>query len=239
MQNNTKKPYLKIYGGYPLKGETYVSGAKNAILPLMFASLLADGRHEFENVPHLKDVDSALKMLSSLGLSWHREKSRLLIDNFHLKACLPCEKSARSFRAGILCLGPLLARLGKAQIPLPGGCEIGSRPIDIHLQGLKNMGADVFVEKGSVFASAPKGGLKACKMQLPFPSVGATENLIMACVLTKGESCLKNPAREPEVEDLIHYLNRFGRAHQPSARTDKNSRCPLFKNHCKALLHHS
>ena len=176
----------------------------------MFASLLTEGRHEFENVPHLKDVDSALKMLSSLGLSWQREKSRLLIDSFHLKGCLPCEKSAQSFRAGILCLGPLLARFGKAQIPLPGGCEIGSRPIDIHLQGLKNMGAEIFVDKGSVFASAPKGGLKACKMKLAFPSVGATENLIMACVLTKGESCLQNPACEPEVEDLICYLNRLG-----------------------------
>jgi len=207
---NSKRPYLKIYGGRVLRGEVNVSGAKNSALPLLFASLLAEGEHHFENVPHLQDVSSALKVLSSLGLSYKREDSQLLVKNSGFTETFPCPESARLFRASILCLGPLLARLRKVKIPLPGGCEIGSRPIDIHLKGLGKLGASLFVKKGYIYGSAPIGGLKASEIKLDFPSVGATENLIMASVLAKGTSRLQNLACEPAITDLINYLKNLG-----------------------------
>ena len=207
---NSKNLYLKIRGGRILKGEVSVSGAKNSILPLLFASLLAKGEHKFGNVPHLKDVSLALKILSSLGVTYKRSADQLLIKNFKFTNADPCPESAGSFRASVLCLGPLLSCFGKVKIPLPGGCEIGSRPIDIHLKGLKKMGAKIFVEKGFICGSAPKEGLKASEIKLNFPSVGATENLIMASVLAKGTSRLKNLACEPEVTDLVNYLKSLG-----------------------------
>ena len=209
-QLSNKKPYLKIYGGQTLKGEVNVSGAKNSVLPLLFASLLAEGEHEFENVPELKDVNLTLKILSSLGLSYKRENSQLLVKNFNFTGSDPCPESAKSFRASVLCLGPLLSRFGEVKIPLPGGCEIGSRPIDIHLKVLKQLGAKISIEEGVIYGLAPKEGLKACEIDLSFPSVGATENLIMACVLAKGTSRLKNLACEPEITDLIKYLKSLG-----------------------------
>ena len=207
---NNKKSYLKIQGGRTLKGEVNVSGAKNSALPLLFASLLAEGEHEFENVPDLKDISLALDILSSLGMTYKREAGRLLVKNFYFTGVDPCSESARSFRASILCLGPLLSRFGKVKIPLPGGCEIGSRPIDIHLKGLKQLGAQIFVEKGFIYGSASKEGFKASEIKLDFPSVGATENLIMASVLAKGTSRLQNLACEPEITDLINYLKSLG-----------------------------
>ena len=205
-----KKSYFKIYGGRPLHGEVSVSGAKNSALPLLFASLLSDGVHSFYNVPELKDIQMALKILLSLGLSCKKSKSRLVIENFNLKKFQPCPESARAFRASVLCLGPLLSRVGKAQIPFPGGCDIGSRPIDIHLKGLRQLGAKIFFKKDMIYGVAPKEGLKGCEIKLDFPSVGATENLIMACVLSKGSSRLKNVACEPEIQDLVNYLKSLG-----------------------------
>ena len=202
--------YLKICGGLTLHGEIDTSGAKNSILPILFASLLAEGEHIFTNVPNLKDVNSALNILSSLGLTYKREDSQLLVKNFNSQASDPCEQSAKSFRASVLCLGPLLARFGEVKIPLPGGCDIGSRPIDIHLTGLTQLGAKLVVEKGFIYGSVSKEGLKASHIELRFPSVGATENLIMACVLAKGTSYLKNLACEPEIEDLINYIKSLG-----------------------------
>ena len=207
---NNKKSYLKICGGRTLKGELNISGAKNSALPLLFVSLLAEGEHEFENVPDLKDIRLALNILSSLGMTYKREMDQLLVKNFCFTGADPCPESARSFRASVLCLGPLLSRFGRVKIPLPGGCEIGSRPIDIHLKGLKQLGAEIFVEKGFIYGSAPKGGLKASEIKLDFPSVGATENLIMASVLAKGTSRLQNLACEPEITDLINYLKSLG-----------------------------
>lgn len=204
-----KKSYLKICGGQPLEGEVGVSGAKNSILPLLFASLLCEGNHEFENVPDLKDVHLALNILSSLGVSYKKEGSQLVIKNFHRTRKDPCPESAGAFRASVLCLGPLLARFGEVKIPLPGGCDIGARPIDIHLKALRQLGAEVFVEEGFIYGQAHRG-LKACEIKFDFPSVGATENTIMACVLAQGTSHIKNTACEPEIEDLIKYLTDLG-----------------------------
>ena len=209
MRQTKQGSYLKIRGGRPLKGELSVSGAKNSALPLIFASLLAEGRHEFNNIPQLKDVELALKMLSSLGLGCERENHRLLIKNEALLGTAPCPESAKAFRAGILCLGPLLARAGSAKIPLPGGCAIGARPVDMHLSGLRELGAKLFIEEGLICGSAP-AGLKAGEIRLKFPSVGATENLLMAAVLAKGTSRLKNTACEPEIADLINFLKSLG-----------------------------
>ena len=205
-----KKTGLKICGGQALKGEVHVSGAKNSVLPLLFASLLAEGEHHFDNVPHLQDVSSALRILSSLGLSYRRESSQLSVKNSGFTETCPCPESAKLFRASVLCLGPLLARLKKVKIPLPGGCKIGSRPIDIHLKGLRKLGASLLIKKGYIYGSAPADGLKASEIKLDFPSVGATENLIMASVLAKGTSCLKNLACEPEITDLVNYLKSLG-----------------------------
>lgn len=208
--SSNKKMYFKIYGGRALKGEINVSGAKNSVLPLLFASLLAKGEHKFKNVPDLKDVHLTLKILSSLGMTYERFADRLMVQNSGGTGTDPCPDSAKSFRASVLCLAPLLACFGKVKIPLPGGCEIGSRPIDIHLKGLKQLGAKIFIEEGWIYGSVPKEGLKASQIKLDFPSVGATENLIMASVLAKGTSSLQNVACEPEITDLINYLKMLG-----------------------------
>ena len=206
----TGQSYIKVRGGLKLKGEVKVSGAKNAILPLLFAGLTAKGEHRFRNVPQLRDLSLALKMLSSLGLSYRKSKQELILTNIKPLTGNPCPKSAKSFRAGILCLGPLLT-VGKAvKIPLPGGCKIGSRPIDLHIEGLKKMGAQIIIKDSYIRAIPPKEGLKALKIKLKFPSVGATENLIIACALAKGISYLENTACEPEIVDLITYLKKMG-----------------------------
>lgn len=204
------KSYFKIQGGGALKGEVCVSGAKNSALPLLFASLLADGEHKFKNIPFLKDVQLALKVLSSFGVSFKRSDGELCISTSKLTESNSCLESAGLFRASVLCLGPLLARFGKVKIPLPGGCDIGSRPIDIHLKGLQQMGAEVSIKEGFIHGFSPKGGLKSADIYLDFPSVGATENLVMAAVLAKGKSCLRNTANEPEIIDLINYLKSLG-----------------------------
>ena len=209
-------PYLKICGGRRLKGELRASGAKNSVLPILFASLLSKGEENFKNVPDLKDVRLALKMLSSLGLTFSRSKNELSIKNQGVSSSKPCPESAKSFRASVLCLGPLLACLGKVKVPLPGGCEIGSRPIDLHLKGLKKLGAKIFIKNNWIYGEAPKEGLKAAKIELDFPSVGATENLILASCLAKGTSYLKNIAIEPEITDLINYLNSLGAHIEPA-----------------------
>ena len=200
--------YIKIKGGFKLKGSVEVSGAKNSILPLLFASLTAQGKHGFQNVPQLRDLNLSLKILSSLGIKYRKTKKELTIINTKITG-KPCSKSAKSFRASILCLGPLLAVGKSVKIPFPGGCKIGSRPIDLHIEGLKKMGAKISIKNSCIIATAPKF-LKACKFKLSFPSVGATENLIMACSLAKGTSYLENTACEPEILDLINYLKKMG-----------------------------
>jgi len=205
-----QQSYLKVYGGTALKGEVQISGAKNSILPLLFASLLSDGEHKFKNTPHLKDVQLALKMLSSVGVHCKSLENQIIVKTLDSPQSEPCPESTRAFRASILSLAPLLSRTGRAKIPFPGGCDIGLRPINIHLEGLKKFGAKIEINKNWIQAVAPKEGLKATDISLPFPSVGATENLIMASVLAQGTSRLFNIACEPEVEDLICYLRHLG-----------------------------
>ncbi|MCY4321748.1 MAG: UDP-N-acetylglucosamine 1-carboxyvinyltransferase [Bdellovibrionaceae bacterium] len=202
--------YIKIKGGLKLKGEVKVSGAKNSVLPLLFSSLISEGEHHFKNIPDLKDLHLALKLLSSLGLSHKKLKQELIIQNRQKLTGDPCPKSVQSFRASILCLGPLMDIGKTVKIPLPGGCDIGARPIDLHIESLNKMGAKICIKKSHIVAIAPKNKLKACQLKLKFPSVGATENLIMACVLAKGTSFLENIACEPEILDLIRYLNKMG-----------------------------
>ena len=204
-----KEAYLKIYGGQSLKGELEVSGAKNAILPLLFASLLVKGEQSFTNVPRLKDVQLTLKMLKSLGVQTQWNRDQLLLKNSQNFNSQACAKSASSFRASILILGPLLALSRPVKLPLPGGCQIGSRPIDFHIEGLKAMGAQLLIKNNEIEGFAPKG-LKACSFKLKYPSVGATENLIMAGVLAKGQTYLENIACEPEILSLIQYLKQRG-----------------------------
>ncbi|MBC6415453.1 MAG: UDP-N-acetylglucosamine 1-carboxyvinyltransferase [Bdellovibrionales bacterium] len=216
-----KLKYLKIKGEACLSGDVEVSGSKNAILPILFSSLLVKGHHFFTNVPKLKDVEDALEMLKDLGLKTKQLQNQLFIDNSYSFEKNPAFKKASSFRASILCLGPLMALSYRLKLPLPGGCQIGSRPIDLHLEGLRKMGVSISIQKKKILAIPPAKGLKACHFKLPFPSVGATENLIMACVLAKGTSYLENIAYEPEILDLITYLKKMGAKIERKKRTLK------------------
>lgn len=200
---------LKIHGGTPLKGSIKTQGAKNAALPIMAASLLLkDGTLNLENTPNLKDISTMADLLRVLGAEVTRGDHSLSIK-------IPNEISSETptalvqrMRASSLVLGPLLARQGRAVMPLPGGCSIGSRPIDLHLNGLAKMGAHIDLVHGAVHATTE--GLKGCRIYLDFPSVGATENLLMAAVLARGDTVLENAAREPEIVNLIACLREMG-----------------------------
>ncbi|WP_207644723.1 UDP-N-acetylglucosamine 1-carboxyvinyltransferase [Caloranaerobacter ferrireducens] len=193
----------------PLKGTVRISGAKNSALPIIAASLLSTGKCILEDVPDLKDVDVICEVLSSLGADVKRvsrEKLQInasIIDNFEA----PYELM-KKMRASFLVMGPLLARMGKARVSMPGGCAIGTRPIDLHLKGFKALGAKIEVGHGYVEASADK--LKGEKIYLDFPSVGATENIMMAASLAEGETIIENAAQEPEIVDLANFLNKIG-----------------------------
>ena len=193
----------------PLKGTVRVSGAKNSVLPILAATLLATGKSVLEDVPALRDVDVICEVLSSLGADVKRnsrEKIEILsnkIDNFEA----PYELM-RKMRASFLVMGPLLARMGKARISMPGGCAIGTRPIDLHLKGFRALGAEITMGHGYVEARAEK--LVGNKIYLDFPSVGATENIMMAAALAEGETIIENVAEEPEITDLANFLNKMG-----------------------------
>ena len=208
-ENSKSEPVIKIKGGTALNGEVAISGAKNAALPLLFSTLLAEGYHEFHNVPQLKDIQTTITALQSLGLKVKREGSSLQIKNSGIKSGKPNPSSITGMRAGVLCLGPLLACLRSCEMPLPGGCSIGARPIDLHLKGLRALGAKVDIQDGFLTAVTDKG-LKGTSFHFDFPTVGGTENLILAGVKAKGITILKNTAIEPEILDLINYLNLLG-----------------------------
>jgi UDP-N-acetylglucosamine 1-carboxyvinyltransferase len=198
---------MVIQGGAQLNGTVSASGAKNSALKLMFASLLADGKHVFHNVPELADVESARKLLLSLGSESEFSNNTLII---HSK---PNSQKAdyelvRKMRASILCLGPLLTKTGEAIVSLPGGCAIGTRPIDLHLEAMKAMGAEIELKEGYVHARAKK--LKGCTFLFEKVTVGGTENIMMAATLAEGISTLENAAKEPEIVDLANYLNKMG-----------------------------
>jgi len=213
---------IRIRGGSRLKGDIPVGGAKNAALPLMAASLLTDETLTLGNLPHVADITTMANLLAQLGVEVHLNgqaangghDGRVL----ELTARRIVETRApydlvRKMRASVLVLGPLVARYGQAEVSLPGGCAIGTRPIDIHLQGLRQLGAEIELSEGYVLARAPQG-LTGGRIVFPKVSVGATENLLMAATLAKGESELVNAAREPEIGDLALCLNRMGAAIQ-------------------------
>lgn len=200
---------LIIDGAYKLQGEVRISGAKNAALPLIAATLLTPGWHVIHNVPDLRDTRTILALLETLGAEWKRQDSTLLVNTDSLNKFEASYDLVKTMRASILVLGPLLARLGNARVSLPGGCAIGARPIDFHLQGLKNMGASLALEDGYVEASA-ENHLIGGTVYFDVPSVTGTENILMAAVLAKGETVIKNAAREPEVTNLVDMLISMG-----------------------------
>jgi UDP-N-acetylglucosamine 1-carboxyvinyltransferase len=199
---------LVIQGGHRLQGEAVVSGAKNSILPLLFSTLLAEGKHTFTNVPKLMDVDSSLLLLNHFGCETNFENGRLTINVPSIKDLEAPYDIVRKMRASILCLGPLLVKYRQAKVSLPGGCAIGTRPINIHLESLKQMKAKINVDKGYVLAET--SGLTGDSILLDTPSVGATENIMMAATLAEGQTTIENAAKEPEIVDLADYLIKMG-----------------------------
>ncbi len=206
--------HILIKGGYKLEGKIEISGSKNAALPIIASTLLSDKIIELSNIPNLVDVMSMFELLSSLGAKFKKES---LISSekcsIHARDIASSEASyslVRKMRASFLVLGPLLTREGIAKVSLPGGCAIGTRPVDLHLQAMKCLGATINLEDGYVYAKAPKGGLKGNTINFQSVSVGATENAIMAAVLARGETIIKNAAVEPEIVDLCFFLNSIG-----------------------------
>jgi len=199
---------LIIEGGIPLHGSIQVSGAKNAALPILMACLLVDGQVNLGNVPRLADIRTSLKLLNILGCETEFDDNKVTSLCTGLKAEAPYDL-VKTMRASVLCLGPLLARLGEAKVALPGGCAIGARPVDLHLRGFECMGAEFEITEGYIKGEC-KSGLKGARMTLDFPTVGGTENILMAAALAEGETIIENAAREPEVVDLANFLNACG-----------------------------
>lgn len=199
---------LIIEGGKRLEGEIRISGSKNAALPILLAAPLLDETIVYDNVPRLRDIFTTLKLLNILGCETTFEENRVTVKPASaLKDEAPYDL-VKTMRASVLCLGPLLARLGKAKVALPGGCAIGSRPVNLHLTALERMGAVFDLESGYIEGSCD--GLTGAHITFDFPTVGGTENLLMAASLAKGTTTLENAAREPEVADLANFLNAMG-----------------------------
>ena len=192
----------------PLVGNVKIDGAKNAVLPIIAATLLADGKSVLKGVPNLKDVHVISDLLRHLGAKVEYKDCTLTVDASEIKTCEAPYELVRKMRASFLVMGPLLARFNQTKISMPGGCAIGTRPIDLHLKGFKALGANVIIDHGFVEANTEK--LVGSKLYLDFPSVGATENIIMASVLAKGTTIIENAADEPEIWDLINFLNKMG-----------------------------
>lgn len=198
-----------INGGRALNGQVFCPGSKNSSLPILAASLLSEGAVKIHNCPGLSDVDATLNILNYLGAKTFREGNSLLIDaSGEIKSEIP-ENLMREMRSSVIFLGAVLGRTGKAEISAPGGCEIGLRPIDLHLYAMKKLGAEIEDEAGVIRCSAPEG-LYGAKINLSFPSVGATENAMIAGCTAKGETLIINAAREPEISDLADFLNAMG-----------------------------
>lgn len=197
-----------IEGGVPLEGVVEISGSKNAALPIIMASIAVDGEVSFSNVPELRDIHTTIRLLNILGRKAEFDRSVVTVKNGPLGMEAPYEL-VKTMRASVLCLGPLLARLGEAKVSLPGGCAIGARPVDQHLSALERMGAVFDLENGYIHGKCP-GGLKGARIRFDFPTVGGTENVLMAACLAKGETVLENVAREPEIVDLADFLIRCG-----------------------------
>ncbi|MFZ3191743.1 MAG: UDP-N-acetylglucosamine 1-carboxyvinyltransferase [Moraxellaceae bacterium] len=198
-----------IQGGHPIDGEVVISGAKNAALPLLAATLLASTPMTLTNVPDLKDVTTLIKLIEGMGVTVKRDGDRVEIDNSTLNSKFAPYDLVKTMRASILVLGPLLARYGEAVVSLPGGCAIGSRPVDQHLKGLTALGADIQVENGYVHAKM-NGRLQGGHLLFDMVTVGGTEHLLITATLAEGTTVIENAAREPEVTDLAHMLVKMG-----------------------------
>ena len=192
----------------PLKGSVKIDGAKNAVLPIIAATLLAKGKSVLREVPNLKDVHVISDLLRHLGAEVEYENKTLTVDATNITTCEAPYELVRKMRASFLVMGPLLSRFNHTKISMPGGCAIGTRPIDLHLKGFRCLGADVEIDHGFVEAKTEK--LKGCKLYLDFPSVGATENIMMAASLAEGTTIIENAAEEPEIVDLANFLNEMG-----------------------------
>ncbi|MEH2115350.1 UDP-N-acetylglucosamine 1-carboxyvinyltransferase [Nostoc sp. C052] len=203
---------LQIWGGHPLRGHVKISGAKNAALVIMAGALLCPGDCRIRNVPLLADVERMGQVLSALGVQLTRQGDILDINASEIKTSKAPYELVTQLRASFFAIGAILARLGVAQMPLPGGCAIGARPVDLHVRGLQAMGAEVQIEHGICNAYVPGSSrrLKGAKIYLDIASVGATENLMMAATLAEGETIIENAAREPEVVDLANFCNAMG-----------------------------
>ena len=200
---------LEVFGASRLKGQIKISGSKNASLPILAASLLSNKKVFLTNLPKVKDIETMLLLLKSLGSKINTDKKKLIIDNGKQLKTFASYKLVKTMRAGILVLGPLLAKFGVAKVSFPGGCSIGTRPIDIHLKALAKLGVKYKIIQGYVHAYAPKG-LIGSVIKFPKISVGATENLIIASSFARGKTILSNCAIEPEIKDLINFLNKMG-----------------------------
>ena len=200
---------LIISGGVPLEGEIRISGAKNAALPILAATLLADGPVKVGNIPHLHDITTTMELLGRMGVELVvDERMNIEVDCATIRELFAPYELVKSMRASILVLGPMLARFGEAVVSLPGGCAIGSRPVNLHIEGLAKMGADIRVEGGYVHAKARR--LRAARLVMDLVTVTGTENLMMAATLAEGTTLIENAAREPEVVDLANCLNAMG-----------------------------
>ncbi len=199
---------LKIKGGKRLKGTVQISGAKNAALPIMAATILAPGEHSIYRVPHLRDVMTMGRLLADLGSGFHLEKNRVMLDCTNIRNYKAPYELVNTMRASVLALGPLVARLGKAKVSLPGGCAIGARPINLHIMGLQKMGVSIVLESGYIIAKAKR--LKGASIYLDIPTVTGTGNIMMAATLAEGKTLIENAAREPEVVDLANALISMG-----------------------------
>ncbi|MDN6857910.1 UDP-N-acetylglucosamine 1-carboxyvinyltransferase [Pseudomonas sp. CAN2814] len=202
---------LIITGGTRLDGEIRISGAKNSALPILAATLLADTPVTVCNLPHLHDITTMIELFGRMGVQpIIDEKLNVEVDASTIKTLVAPYELVKTMRASILVLGPMVARFGEAEVALPGGCAIGSRPVDLHIRGLEAMGADISVEGGYIKAKAPAGGLKGAHFFFDTVSVTGTENIMMAAALANGRSVLENAAREPEVVDLANFINAMG-----------------------------
>ncbi len=200
---------LEVFGANKLKGQITISGSKNASLPILAATILSNKKITLKNLPEVHDIETMISLLESLGAKIKIKQKLIIIDNSKQQKKFASYNLVKTMRAGILVLGPLLAKFGFAKVSLPGGCAIGTRPVDIHLKALSKLGVKYKINQGYVIANAPNG-LKGNNIRFPKISVGATENLIIAASLAKGVTVLKNCAIEPEIKDLVNFLNKAG-----------------------------
>ncbi len=205
--NNRQK--LVISGGRKIEGELTVQGAKNSVLPLLSAAVLAHGESVIHNCPQLSDVDAACRILSALGCRCVRSGCTITVDSTSVSGSAIPDELMREMRSSIMFLGSVLGRTGRCRLSFPGGCELGARPIDLHLSALRQMGAEIAEEHGFIEVTAPRG-LSGARITLSFPSVGATENILLAAVTARGCTEIHNAAREPEIADIAHFLTKCG-----------------------------